>query len=103
MSCQTLSPPFPFLVGNKGVLGEEIASTLLSSDLVKFDRETLPLDKYPILMLRTTLVFLVGLLRVCFSTVVFDAVVLIFSAGWVSVNMHLSSTGKSVIRTPSIW
>lgn len=75
---------------------------LLSSDL-NFGSEKRPLEKCPMLMLRTMRVFLAGLWRTCFSTAVLEGgVTSILSAGWLRVNEHLSSTGKSVVMTP-LW
>lgn len=72
----------------------------LSSDL-NFGSEKRALEKCPMLMLRTTRVFLAGLWRTCFSTAVLGVgVTSILSAGWLRVNEHLSSTGKSVVMTP---
>lgn len=79
---------------------------LLSSDL-NLDNEKRPLEIWPMLMLRTTLDFLEGLCRTCFSTVVFlpgqVGVTKSLSAGWLKVKEHLSSTGKSVVMTPFMW
>lgn len=79
---------------------------LLSSDL-NLDNEKRPLERCPMLMLRTTLDFLEGLCRTCFSTVVFlpgqVCVTSSLSAGWLKVKEHLSSTGKSVVMTPFRW
>lgn len=73
---------------------------LLSSDL-NFGSENRPLEKCPMLMLRTTRVFLEGLLSTCFSTAVLEVgVTNILSAGCLRVKEHLSSTGKSVVMTP---
>lgn len=73
---------------------------LLSSDL-NFGSEKRPLEKCPMLMLRTMRVFLAGLLRTCFSTAVLEeGVTSILSAGWLRVKEHLSSTGKSVVMIP---
>lgn len=80
---------------------------LLSSDL-NLDNEKSPLEKCPMLMLRTTLDFLEGLCRTCFNTTVFLpqhwGVTTSLSAGWLKVKEDvLSSTGKSVVMTPFMW
>lgn len=79
---------------------------LLSSDL-NLDNEKSPLERGPMLMLRTTLDFLEGLCRTCFNTAVFLPQlggVTSLSAGWLKVKDDLlSSTGKSVIETPFMW
>lgn len=80
---------------------------LLSSDL-NLDSEKSPLERCPMLMLRTTLVFLAGLCRTCFKVTVLlpqlEGVTTSLSAGWLKVKEHLlSSTGKSVVVTPFMW
>lgn len=77
---------------------------LLSSDL-NLDNEKSPLERCPILMLRTTRDFLEGLCRTCFNTTVFlfqsGGATTSLSAGWLKVKEDLlSSTGKSVVTTP---
>lgn len=79
----------------------------LSSDL-NLDREKRTLENCPMLMLLTTLCFLEGLCKTCFSTVMFfpepGGVTTSLSAGWLRVMAHsLSSTGKSVVITPLMW
>lgn len=80
---------------------------LLSSDL-NLDSEKRPLERCPMLILRTTLVFLEGLWRTCFNITVFLAehgvATTSLSAGWLRVKEHLlSSAGKSVVVTPLMW
>lgn len=70
---------------------------LLSSDL-NLDREKRPLERCPMLMLRTTRDFLEGLCKTCFNTAVFlpehRGVTTSLSAGWLKVKEPLlSSTG----------
>lgn len=85
-------PPLQILLSNE--------ADLLSSDL-NFGSEKRPLEKCPMLILRITRVFLVGLLRTCFSTAVLAVgATSILSTGWHRVIGHLSSTGKSVVMTP---
>lgn len=79
---------------------------LLSSDL-NLDSEKSPLENCPMLMLRTTLDFLEGLCKTCFSTTVFlpqdGGVTTSLSAGWLKVKEDLSSSaGKSVVMTPFV-
>lgn len=76
----------------------------MSSDL-NLGSEKNPLDKFPMLMLLTTLDFVVGLCRMCFSTMVFlphpGWLTTSLSSGWHKVREELlSSTGKSVVMTP---
>jgi len=105
-SCNTVCPLLVFC--------RSTLHTLLSSevDLLSSDRnlvsEKSPLERCPMLMLRTTLDFLEGLCRTCFNTTVFlpqlGGVTASLSAGWLNVKEHLlSSTGKSVVMTPLIW
>lgn len=77
---------------------------LRSSDL-NLDSEKRPLDRCPMLMLRTTRDVLAGLCRTCFNTAVFlsAGVATGLSAGWMKVTAQPSSTGKSVVRTPFRW
>lgn len=107
-SCHTVTPLLVFLLSPSPVrtlLSSEV--DLLSSDL-NLDSEKSPLEKCPMLMLRTTLDFLEGLCRMCFKTTVFLPQVggetTSLSAGWLKVKEHLlSSTGKSVVMTPFAW
>lgn len=59
------------------------------------------------LILRTTLAFLDGLCKTCFSTTVLlpvhEGVTTRVSAAWLKAKAHLSSTGKSVVVTPFMW
>lgn len=95
-------------------LSQSPLHTLLSSeaDLLSSDRnldsEKNPLDRCPMLMLRTTLDFLEGLCRTCFNITVFlpqhGGVTISLSAGWLKVkDVLLSSTGRSVVMTPFSW
>lgn len=85
--------------------------TLLSSDAdfpsldMNLDKAKRAFERCPMLMLRTTRVFLDGLFRTCFSTVVFFATgaVTTISRGWLKGKEPLSSTGKSVMRIPPTW
>lgn len=79
----------------------------LSSDL-NLGREKRPLERCPMLMLRTTRDFLDGLCKTCFNTAVFlpehGGVTTSLSAGWLKVKEPLlSSTGESVVMTPFVW
>lgn len=79
---------------------------LFSSDL-NLDNEKSPLERCPMLMLRTTRDFLEGLCRTCFSTTVFlpqhGGATTSLSAGWLKVKEEPSSTGRSVVVTPLMW
>ena len=78
---------------------------LLSSDL-NLESEKRPLERCPMLMLRTTRFFFEGLCKTCFNTTVFLLSrhwggTTTLSAGWLRVKSHLLSlTGKSVVVTP---
>lgn len=79
---------------------------LLSSDL-NLDNEKRPLEKCPMLMLRTTRDFREGLCRTCFNITTFlpwqGGATTSLSAGWLSVKEESSSAGKSVVTTPLTW
>lgn len=102
-SCHTVTPLLVFLSPLHTLLSSEAD---LSSDL-NLDSEKSPLERCPMLMLRTTLVFLAGLCRTCFNTTVLlpqlGGATTSLSAGWLKVKEHLSSTGKSVVITPFEW
>lgn len=79
---------------------------LLSSDL-NLDNKR-PLEKWLMLMLRTTLFFFEGLCKTCFNTAVLLSthwgVTTSLSAGWLKVKEHLlSSSVKFVFMTPFMW
>lgn len=102
-------PPLLFPSRSQSTLQTLLSSEadLLSSDLY-LDNEKSPLEKCPMLMLRTTLAFLVGLYKTCFNTTVFlpqhGGVTTSLSAGWLKVKEDLfSSTGNSVVMTPFMW
>lgn len=105
-SCHTVTPLLAFSLSPLHTLLSSEAD-LLSSDL-NLDSEKSPLERGPMLMLRTTLDFLEGLCRMCFNTTVLLpqlwGVTTSLSAGWLKVKEHLlSSTGKSVVMTPFMW
>ena len=79
---------------------------LASSDL-NLDNEKSPLEKCPMLMLRTTRDFRGGLCRTCFNIATFlpweGVVTTSLSAGWLSVKEEPFSAGKSIATTPLMW
>lgn len=105
-SCHTVTPLlfFPMSPLHTRLSSE---ADLLSSDL-NLESEKSPLERCPMLMLRTTRDFLEGLCRMCFNTTEFlpqlGGVTTSLSAGWLKVKEHLlSSIGKSVVMTPFMW
>lgn len=92
-----LSPPYALLSSEED---------LASSDL-NLDKEKSPLEKCPMLMLRTTRDLRDGLCRTCFSVTRFlpwhGGAATSLSAGWLSVKEEGSSAGKSVVTTPLTW
>lgn len=105
-SCHTVTPLLVFCPSPLHTLLSSEADLPLSD--LNFDSEKSPLERCPMLMLRTTLDFLEGLCRTCFNTTVFlpqlGGVTTSLSAGWLKVKeQFLSSTGKSVVVTPFMW
>lgn len=94
-------------------LSEFLLHTLLSSDadLLSSDlnlESKRALVRWPMLMLRTTLVFFGGLCKTCFNTTVLLStnwgVTTSVSAGWLKVKEHLlCSSGKLDFMTPFMW